>query len=173
MADKQIIIDGVDVISCNHFDMNFKHCDILGRLCREHNNCYYKQLKAKEQECEELKGCLFQVQNATISLTKQLDQLKFDYVELEKRHNDSFEQFNQLKATNENLLSVQYKLADNNKKLRQTLTEIKELCREIEKFAERINEDNWGILDWKIIDKSRKILQKISEVEDENCLTIK
>ena len=54
-TDKQIIIDGVDVISCNHFDMNFKHCDILGRLCREHNICYYKQLKRKEQECERLK----------------------------------------------------------------------------------------------------------------------
>ena len=66
MTDKQIIIDGVDVISCNHFDINFKHCDILGRLCREHNNCYYKQLLRKEQESEELK-------KATITLAEGLN----------------------------------------------------------------------------------------------------
>ena len=45
----------------------------------------------------------------------------------------------------------------------------KKVVREIENFAERIDEDNWGILDWKIIDKSREILQKISGSEVEKC----
>ena len=38
------------------------------------------------------------------------------------------QQLDQLKATNEDLLSIQYKLADNNKRLRQTLDEIKEIA---------------------------------------------
>ena len=36
------------------------------------------QLKRKEQECEELKKCLLQVQNDSISLNKQIDQRKVD-----------------------------------------------------------------------------------------------
>lgn len=63
MTDKHIVINGCNVIECNHFDMNFKHCDILGRLCREQNNCYYKQLKRKEQECDKLKKELFSFMN--------------------------------------------------------------------------------------------------------------
>lgn len=62
MTDKQIIIDGVDVSECKHFkigtcladylltDMNFSEAKC--ELCK---NCYYKQLKRKEQEYEELK----------------------------------------------------------------------------------------------------------------------
>ena len=61
MADKQIIIGGVDVSGCKHFknatciadylltDMNFSEAKC--ELCK---NCYYKQRKRKEQECEEL-----------------------------------------------------------------------------------------------------------------------
>ena len=59
MTDKQIIIDGT---KCKyaHFDggntqrllcaIDDCFCD-----CYRENDCYYKQLKAKEQECEELK----------------------------------------------------------------------------------------------------------------------
>ena len=71
MTDKQIIID-----DCIHLN-EWKHCDICEKLIktkdsanskkREHllteedlrcdfyPNCYYKQFKDKEQECEELK----------------------------------------------------------------------------------------------------------------------
>ena len=62
MENKEIIIDGTDVSECKHFkigtcladylltDMNFSEAKC--ELCK---NCYYKQLKRKEQECEELK----------------------------------------------------------------------------------------------------------------------
>ena len=67
--DKQIIIDGVDVSGCdrlNTFPMQFgePHEICLTSLeqwggqekyCKDRPNCYYKQLKRKEQECEELK----------------------------------------------------------------------------------------------------------------------
>jgi hypothetical protein len=77
MTDKQIIIDGVDVSGCPFFEderkllnpagqeLNFKNICSLSFynftdfdkdfLCNQSPNCYYKQLKRKEQECERLK----------------------------------------------------------------------------------------------------------------------
>ena len=60
MTDKEIIIDGVDVSGCKYcLKMTKYRCtiqrDIYKWLCEENPNCYYKQLKRKEQECEELK----------------------------------------------------------------------------------------------------------------------
>ena len=69
MTDKQIIIDGVDVSRCEFFRV-LRPCGCLGRyrcncdsistesLNCEENNCIYKQLKRKEQECERLKEIL-------------------------------------------------------------------------------------------------------------------
>ena len=61
MTDKQIIIDGVDVSECSYFNCTDEHyCDECSSefgcaICDERTTCYYKQLKRKEQECEELK----------------------------------------------------------------------------------------------------------------------
>ena len=58
MTDKQIIIDGVPVQDCCYFDYEndgYKDsCYIHQNECSA-QNCYYKQLKRKEQECKELK----------------------------------------------------------------------------------------------------------------------
>ena len=62
----------------------------------------------------------------------------------------------QLEETIDGLLKIQYQLADNNKKLRQTLTEIKEIAE--------VYEELHGFLDC----SGDLILQKISEVEDEH-----
>ena len=64
MTDKQIIIDGVDVSECKHFDFCHKECKAEYYIrygyeiveydsCIENKNCYYKQLKRKEQECQQ------------------------------------------------------------------------------------------------------------------------
>ena len=62
MTNKQIIIDGLDVSGCVYFKMNNKmsmcracNSGIGTPYCEYHKDCYYKQLKRKEQECEELK----------------------------------------------------------------------------------------------------------------------
>ena len=62
MTNKQIIIDGIDVSGCIYFKMNNKMpmcraCNSgLGTpYCEYHKDCYYKNWKRKEQECEELK----------------------------------------------------------------------------------------------------------------------
>lgn len=54
MTDKQIIIDGCDVSGCEHYDgvcLGNHHY----KWCKDNDNCYYKQLKRKEQECEAYK----------------------------------------------------------------------------------------------------------------------
>ena len=67
--DKQIIIDGVDVsgcekqgetiagITCGNGERIRLANEIITKhkLCKDNPNCVYKQLKRKEQECEELK----------------------------------------------------------------------------------------------------------------------
>lgn len=69
MTDKEIIIDGVDVSECEKLGETIDGitCGLGKRirfaneiitkhnLCKNNPNCDYKQLKRKEQECEELK----------------------------------------------------------------------------------------------------------------------
>ena len=62
MTDKeQIMIDGVDVSGCRNFDkesykLDVYDCDLneLHGYCSRNNDCYFKQLARKTQECEEL-----------------------------------------------------------------------------------------------------------------------
>ena len=70
MTDKQIIIDGVDVSGCEWYKQG-----ATGFICADYNksndcsknpNCYYKQLKRKEQECEELKKQIKIIDDETI-----------------------------------------------------------------------------------------------------------
>ena len=65
--NEQIIIDGVDVNKCrykNRSIYNTVYCawcsSLIGEKCTEHPNCYYKQLKRKEQECEKAKQIILQ-----------------------------------------------------------------------------------------------------------------
>ena len=66
---EEIIIDGVNVWSCKHYDLENNYCDqsYLGeggllkntknpKRCECSPNCYYKQLKCLEQENKELKS---------------------------------------------------------------------------------------------------------------------
>lgn len=62
MTNKEIIIDGVNVAECKCFYINASHPELqqcinpyCKDLCEENPNCYFKQLKRKEQECEELR----------------------------------------------------------------------------------------------------------------------
>ena len=58
MASKEIIIDGVDVSECIFYKGYCRIaalCDYSGHLCEVTPNCYFKQLKRKEEECEKYK----------------------------------------------------------------------------------------------------------------------
>lgn len=60
MTNKEIIIDGVDVTECEY--LQYKGCEFAQCLIKmasfdlkcEANNCYYKQLARKTQECKKL-----------------------------------------------------------------------------------------------------------------------
>ena len=60
MTDKQIIIDGVDVSGCPYYIDSECGCSSHDCECIKciHNVCFYKDYKAKEQECEKLKATL-------------------------------------------------------------------------------------------------------------------
>ena len=59
MTDKQIMIDDVDVSGCEYFSKGYCYCinHIVERMsesefCKDNPNCYYKQLKRSEAQCE-------------------------------------------------------------------------------------------------------------------------
>ena len=177
MTDKQIIIDGVDVSECKCLMADgfyFPQCrwqiqqSSFSSACEQHDNCYYKQLKRKEQECEtykmeaeegieinaELKVALkeisFENQKFCYQIeeqTKQLDQLKADTEILEKdRANLDViietlkAQFNQLKAKNKELKTC-YK--NNLKVLRheeKVNNNLTDRCMKVEKALQEIKE---------------------------------
>ena len=80
MTDKQIIDDGIDVSGCEYYNKDDKTCrEVNGNydtdICEfdkcENSNCYYKQLKRKEQECEKLKQTIAEIKELVYELTNQ------------------------------------------------------------------------------------------------------
>lgn len=152
MTDKQIKIDKIDISKCE-FCEDSEYCHIYSGtanfkwLCEENEDCQIKnlllQLKAKEQECEELK-----------KYKKVVNKLAGMQVML----------------TNEEKMPMLYENAKDLKlkQLSKTLIEIKEIaepfCGTCQKFEPEKKDKNniycrfcnYG-----------KILQKISEVENE------
>ena len=65
MTDKQIVIDGVDVAKCRYFtsEWDFNNCGHIckGTECKYKRLWYKKQLKYKEQECEELRRSITKI----------------------------------------------------------------------------------------------------------------
>ena len=135
MTDKQIIIHGVDVSGCEWYSSTyFKPCD----GCKNTPNCCYKQLKRKEQECEEFR-------KANDEKNKLLAKLGYPTTATAKRKVFCLqEQLDQLKVENEEfkkLLKVRIEdLCDSCgassmmpmpcKVYEKTLTEIKEIAEE-------------------------------------------
>ena len=102
MTDKQIIIDGVDIAGCEFAvkpinDNRIKcHCakgllqivkmqeqpeSIKSGLCENNPNCYYKQLKRKEQENNSLQA---QVNNITVQSNNAITVLEQENEELKQ-----------------------------------------------------------------------------------------
>ena len=138
MTDKQMIIDGVDVSGCSYYQHNmctatkddYGDCSLC---CQDYdmNDCYYKQLKRKEQECEELKSDLADLskiidcKNGTILIFKeQLDQLKADREEALKQ----LEFVRTLNTVKETEI----------RKLSKTLIEIKEITEPYKMIIKKI-----------------------------------
>ena len=112
---KQIIIDGVDVSGCEYYNKDDKTCrEVNGKyetdICDfdkcENSNCYYKQLKRKEQECNKL------------------------YIQLKADEEYHKEEENNLRKIIKNKEERNIELYKENNKLKQTLIEIKEIAED-------------------------------------------
>lgn len=94
MTNKEIIIDGKGcryktwdkdcALTGDHHGDNMNPCKFINE-----KNCYYKQLRRKEQECERLKKQLFSFMNGGYcangcSLKQQLDQLNQTLTEIKE-----------------------------------------------------------------------------------------
>lgn len=151
MTDKQVMIDGVDVSGCECYIPNIEMNCILHPLqsdaCKNNPNCYYKQFKAKEQECEELK-----------EINSTLLEYRRHAVTCQECYEDGLEDG---KTSNKEL-----------RKLKQTLTEIKEIAEKVYNDCDNCYRDvdtNYDVdcIDCTLGGKAKlaeQILQKISEV---------
>ena len=77
MTDKQIIIDGVDVSGCKKYEHEIVRCNatlknmcFCGGRCTDKKNadCYFKQLKRKEQECNKYKQTLTEIEEIAMCI---------------------------------------------------------------------------------------------------------
>ena len=190
MTNEQIIIDGVDVSGCMYFDYDEGYnqeteefvkgackCitahDSYGEfmyygICKD-RNCYYKQLKRKEQECEELKEQLTILNDEDVVVEITVEQFE-EYKKLKAENEELKRQIkvkgNILKLTNE----AKNEYLDQNNKLKQALQEIKEIaniCLNQDVCAFCKYSDNCYIEDEEIptYDVCKLILQKIKECE--------
>ena len=87
MTDKeQIIINGVDVSGCKYFNRfrNICHNKNLCCDCEKNQDCYYKQLARKEQECEELKNEYWKLEQGNDFLAEKNSRLKGCFAEIKE-----------------------------------------------------------------------------------------
>ena len=95
MNDKTVI-DGIDVNKCQHYGKCSTYCYVVEELCSDNPNCYYKQLKRKEQECEELKKIIKEAKSSRLDLQS--------FLVCEALGEEYEQQIDQLKAENEELI---------------------------------------------------------------------
>ena len=149
---EEIIIDGVPVQDCCYFDYENDgyedSCDMYQNECSA-QNCYYKQFKRKEQECEELK-------KEIINKNEKIKELRFSVSDLTNR-------LCYLNA------EKSFRIVD----LEQTLDEIE---KELKERLERTEEDlKYQCVDCMNVksDRYRKALEEIEEYTKEqfcdNC----
>lgn len=146
---EQIIIDGVDVSECRSFDkesytLGVYDCDLneLHGYCYCNNDCHFKQLARKTQECEQIKEKYEALKLENQEGYEIVAELKHECEELKKE-----------KAEIKKYLGISYKT------IMQRLEELTEykLKRQLEYI--KIQEEN---------DRYRKALQEIEEYAKEN-----
>ena len=153
MTDKQIIIDGVDVSGWTDEEVHYKFAKHSSKAIRQIAFDLYKQLKRKEQECEELKKDLHKNFEEKDKLHLIIDRL------LEASGYDtntaSAEDFEDVY---ENMRYEKQQLDQ----LKQILAEIKEIAENAVKCLYATKSDDYADgYRW----LGSKILQKISECE--------
>lgn len=173
MTDKQILIDGVDVSGCIYYKN--KSCIVDYYLadipfdeakCELNPNCYYKQLKRKEQSEAKL---VKQIQTICDFINNRPEIFKGVYGGVDKIITEYAERKeHECEALTKNYFTlIQQRNAAEQQldQLKQTLTEIKGIAEDREVFCENCSsgEESFTCDDCGYV----KILQKISEVEND------
>ena len=84
--EKSIIIDGADVSGCPHYIHKDGSCSSQDCECIKcvHNECFYKDYKSKEQECERLKWYLKEIRDDELkTLDIELDEYETHCIDTE------------------------------------------------------------------------------------------
>ena len=161
--------------------------NITNEVCKYNPNCYYKQFKRKENELEELRQyhnkCCEEFKKEKQDLIDKYNQLSINfyngdycntdhcsllkskeqecdklYIQLKADEEYHKEEENTLRKIIKNKEERNIELYKENNKLKQTLTEIKEIAENVQSFVGRINiEDD-------VFEQMEQILQKISEM---------
>ena len=151
---EQIINDGVDVSECKHLYSRSED-DGLINLCKTHPNCYYKQLQ--KEKFENLNNR--QMVESAENLIYENSEL---YKNLKEKEQECEELKEQLELNTANAVVID--MAQRLYKLKQTLTEIKEIaepfCNACQEFEPEKKGSNCMYCNY------GKILQKISECEE-------
>lgn len=131
MIDKQEkIMLTTEVLNCDYFNRNRGFNCYKGKNCAEVPDCYYKQIKRKEQECERLKRKCDE-NKAVISQLQQWQDEDLRQIAELKRIKDDF--FKQAEMSHEAVLNknkIIEKLEKERNKYEQTLINIKEIAKE-------------------------------------------
>ena len=160
---------------------------MTNEVCKYNPNCYYKQLKRKQNEHEELRQyhnkCCEEFKKEKQDLIDTYNQLSINfyngdycntdhcsllkskeqecdklYIQLKADEEYHKEEENTLRKIIKNKEERNIELYKENNKLKQTLTDIKEIAENVQSFVGRINiEDD-------VFEQMEQILQKISEM---------
>ena len=187
---KQIIIDGIDVSGCGYYtDSKCTNSYIAQSNCKNVAVCYYKEYKRSEAQCEAMFITHTDLEKKYKAKERECERLKEErdtwHYQWEKRYeiceslSDDIdklcEQLDQLKVENKEL-KKQYNIytcgvcgnKDECNKLKQTLTEIKEIAEIAVNFCKGCGGEDYECIDCTNGGRaqiSKEILQKISEVE--------
>ena len=156
MTDKQIMIDGVNVAGCVRLQDDEISCD-LGGECKGWENCYFKQLVRKTQECEQIKEKYEALKLENQEGYEIVAELEHEREELKERLERVEEDLKHQCVDCMNIKSDRY---------RKALEEIKKIdepfCNACQEFEPEKKGSNCMYCNY------GKILQKISECEVNN-----
>ena len=107
--EKSIVIDGVDVSGCICYKSTGKY-NSCGYYCEENPNCYYKQLKRSEAQCEGMFVTHTDLEKKYKAKEQEYEDLKqklldktYAYSVMERSRRNSLQQLDQLEEENRSL----------------------------------------------------------------------
>lgn len=172
MTDKQIIYDCPHIsftdwgtYACKLYNPRDKNCLVKGGNCDSNISCPYKQLKAKEQECDRLTKIIDEAKNSKLYLKS--------FLVGEAVQNEYEQQLDQLKSDNKHLNDLLDQALKELEEHRDALEKVREIAEKNHKTEEelfkirhsRLPKVSMGVLNGKH-NLASEILQICDEVKD-------